>query len=155
MLAAYAELATTELGSVSDLSPPPEPSLSDPSGLVPVIPHLQYPFVMTTAGANVTEQDSLAEIAGCVNLIVDVPQDAIPEVPGLGIPDPTFGQMLLDTGLLADQIEQQEPRAQLDITQSVSQTIGQATANEVTVFASTPNSDDVLVITVSAESDSQ
>lgn len=75
------------------------------------VPHFSWPFTMTTRGAQVVEQDSLAEIFSCVQAIAHTPLGAIPEVPGFGMPQLAFGQAPLDTLPAVSALELQEPRA--------------------------------------------
>lgn len=80
-----------------------------------VIPHLALPFAFSPGPgrpAVVVEQDSLADVAACVEVIVRYRRGQLIENPGLGIEDPAFLADLPDEQILAI-IAEQEPRAEV------------------------------------------
>lgn len=81
-------------------------------------PHFAYPFRFETAPsgvkyAAVTEQHSEDEITDCVVRIAHTPRGVRDELPEFGISDPTFVQAPVDGELLAEEIREWEPRADL------------------------------------------
>jgi hypothetical protein len=77
------------------------------------VPHFDLPFRFDHGAAAVNEQDSLDDIAVCVEAIVRYEQGQRPELPEFGIPDYTFRQGDFDTDDLQDAIEVWEERADL------------------------------------------
>ncbi len=83
------------------------------------VPHFAYPFRFAQPGSGqagltpqiaVQEQDSVDEIATCVNSILLCPVGFRDELVEFGIVDPTFS-VRVDLDALADAIELWEPRA--------------------------------------------
>lgn len=93
--------------------------------LNPDIPHFSHPFVfMTLPGggvvAGVDEQDEGDEIAACVERIVRTPEGYRDELPSFGIPQQVFAQGPLDTEPIRRKVAEFEPRADLDLSSSIS-----------------------------------
>jgi hypothetical protein len=82
-----------------------------PFGTVVDTPHFAWPFTLTNTGANVVEQDTLAEIFSCVQAIAVCPVGACPDLPGFGIPDLAFANAPVNPTRVVVAIQQQEPRA--------------------------------------------
>lgn len=80
-----------------------------------VTPHLAWPFKLTNSGAVVNEQQSIQDTFAQVQLVANVQQGEIPELPTLGIPDFTFEQMPPDLASLTTLIQQQVPDATVQI----------------------------------------
>lgn len=74
-------------------------------------PHFDLPFRFGGPQAAVNEQDSIEEVASCVNAILLCPLGYRPELPEFGIEDPAFAQMPLDRDGIRRQVELWEPRA--------------------------------------------
>lgn len=90
------------------------------------IPHLAFPFTIGEDGtAEVVEQDSLDEVAQCVQVLLSTPQGSRVVVPSYGVPDPTF--VGLDEATVEQAVSDWEPRAEVAVS------IGQPPANAVSV----------------------
>ena len=64
------------------------------------IPHLRIPFRITSSGAaDVVEQDSIDDVAQCVEVLLRTRPGDRPEVPEYGIDEPLFGEGVLKQGL--------------------------------------------------------
>lgn len=74
------------------------------------VPHFAYPFRFGPPAAT-TEQDSLAEIADCVVVILLCPETFRVELPEFGLPDPTFSTPIVDLNVIRTAVERWEPRA--------------------------------------------
>lgn len=81
--------------------------------------HFDYPFVFnnTTKHASIADQDTLTDVANCVQAILATELGFRPDRPDFGIPDQVFELQPLNLENLIEIIENQEPRAQLLITQ--------------------------------------
>lgn len=78
------------------------------------IPHLSLPFRFEAHAADghvvVSEQDSIDDIANCVELIVKTPLGWRDEAPDFGIPDLTFSVLPIGPQTIEQLLEEQEPR---------------------------------------------
>jgi len=88
-------------------------------------PHFSHPFRFETTPGHgkvvaVSEQHSEPEIEDCVLRIVSYERGLRDELPEFGISDPTFQQQPIDIEALASEINEWEPRAELDVDTSVS-----------------------------------
>src|SRR4051794_33709970 len=81
------------------------------------IPHLKLPFHIGGRGAaDVIEQDSIEEIAQCVQVLVSTRLGERIEIPNYGIPDQVMTvESVARTASLATQIERWEPRARVAV----------------------------------------
>lgn len=72
-------------------------------------PHFTFPF----AAFKTVEQDSDADIQGCVTVIASTPVGSLLDEPEFGIPNPVFAQLGADTDAdwLVDAVSEWEPRA--------------------------------------------
>jgi phage baseplate assembly protein W len=77
-----------------------------------VVPHFAFPFRVGPSGMATVEQDSLEEIAQCVEVVVRTrPGDRI-ENPELGVTDLTFSaDPVPDRAVITAAVEVWEPRA--------------------------------------------
>jgi phage baseplate assembly protein W len=80
-------------------------------------PHFNFPFTLTSAGAQVVEQDSEDDITNCVRAILSTPKGWRDEVPEFGIDPPTFSLQPLGAEEIAAEVMMQEPRADLVATE--------------------------------------
>lgn len=86
---------------------------------MPDLPHFAYPFSFAaqpdgTVAARVVEQDTVEDLQACVARIVGTPVGSRDEVPGFGVTQLAFQQGDIAQGPLRSQLEQWEPRADLD-----------------------------------------
>jgi phage baseplate assembly protein W len=88
----------------------------------PQIPHLSYPFQRSTDGTmiDVVEQDTVADITSCVNVILVCPMGARFERPDFGWVFPVFQMLPVDRAGLEYAIAAFEPRAKARIGQIAS-----------------------------------
>lgn len=87
------------------------------SGLVDT-PHFALPLRYVNGSAVVNQQDSMDDIADCVEAVcLTIPGDR-DEMPEFGIEDPTFGQQPIPLGPLLAQITTFESRATLLASQA-------------------------------------
>jgi len=78
------------------------------------IPHFDLPFrLLGSSGAAVVPQDSLTDIANCVEAAVRTQQGTRKEIPTFGVVEMTFGQQPLNVNDLMAYIVEHEPRAEL------------------------------------------
>jgi hypothetical protein len=83
------------------------------------IPHIAIPIsVVNVTSYATTQQDTNAEDAGCVAVILQFPLGYRDEAPDFGITDPTFSERPIDTSEIETQIETYEPRATIEISES-------------------------------------
>lgn len=80
------------------------------------IPHFALPFRFATPEAAVVEQDSIDEIAYCAYAILACPLGFRVDLPEFGLPDLTFTQQPVDVQIVAQAIEEWEPRALVEFT---------------------------------------
>lgn len=81
------------------------------------IPHFDLPFRLNGKSFGVVEQDTPADIANCVECIIRTPAGFREDSPDFGLEDLVFTNQPINTDRLTSQIVQQEPRAQVFITQ--------------------------------------
>lgn len=74
------------------------------------VPHLAFPFRFENGSAAVVEQDTVEDVAQCVELIVRTTYGSRIELPEFGVTDQTF-RTTVDRHALLAQIERWEPRA--------------------------------------------
>lgn len=77
------------------------------------VPHFSLPFRFTNGQAAVNEQDTIDDIADCVEAVLRTPVGSRPEHPLFGIPDQVFQQRPLDVDDIARRVEAWEPRAKV------------------------------------------
>lgn len=82
------------------------------------IPHIAIPIAIRDAAYVSTQQDTNAEVAGCVAVILQFPLGYREEAPEFGITDPTFSDRPIDTTEIESQVEAYEPRATIEISES-------------------------------------
>jgi phage baseplate assembly protein W len=77
---------------------------------VVAVPKFALPFRAANGMLVVNEQDSLADVATCVTILLATPRGTRLELPDYGIGDPLFTTSL-DTAEIAAQLARYEPRA--------------------------------------------
>lgn len=75
------------------------------------VPRLRFPLRFTNGRTELVEQDSIEEIAQCVEIILRTPRGQRLDLPDFGIPDQAFRENGADLVALRSAIEQYEPRA--------------------------------------------
>lgn len=79
------------------------------------VPHLAIPFGLNSDGSvSVVEQDTVEEVAQCVQVLLGTVEGQRQFVPTYGIPDPTF--VGLDQLAVEQAVADWEPRAQITVT---------------------------------------
>lgn len=98
---------------LSPATPPPAaPELRPATG--PVAPvHFALPFRYVNGAPVVNDQDSVDDVAACVEAIVRFPKGYRPEQPDFGITDPTFTQGGANVDLLHQEVAEWEERVDL------------------------------------------
>lgn len=77
----------------------------------PTVPHFQVPFEIAEDGSpRCVEQDSLDDVAQCIEVLLMTPVGSLIELPSYGIPDPMFVEHL-DRPAILGAIDRWEPRA--------------------------------------------
>lgn len=83
----------------------------------PEIPHFSLPFRFERSGAHgmiaMSEQDSIDDIANCVELIVRTPINWRDESPDFGIPDLTFKILPIRPETIEQLVSPLEPRVKI------------------------------------------
>jgi phage baseplate assembly protein W len=84
------------------------------------VPQLAYPLRIDPASGTfaVVEQDSVDDVAGCVEVVLRTRVGDRDELPEFGIPDLTFLELPLDLDDLVDMVSLWEPRAELLIEEA-------------------------------------
>lgn len=82
------------------------------------VPHIAIPIAVRGNSYATNQQDTNAEVAACVAVIVGFPIGYREEAPEFGIDDPTFSDRPIDTSGIEAAVEEYEPRATLTITES-------------------------------------
>lgn len=93
------------------------------------IPHLALPFRVVGGQAIVNEQDTIDDVAACVEAVLRYPQGSRVEKPGFGLPDQTFAQGGADPAAVAATVARWEPRAQTDVAESLEGLVSRVTVN--------------------------
>lgn len=75
------------------------------------VPRLRFPLSFKYGRLELVEQDSLAEIAQCVEIILRTPRGHRLDLPDFGVPDQAFRENGADLVALRAAVEQYEPRA--------------------------------------------
>jgi phage baseplate assembly protein W len=83
------------------------------------IPHLAVPLRVTGGRWVVVEQDTEEEVAQCVRNVCAFERGYRVEDPDFGINDPAFTTMPIDTGDIAQALEDYEERAEVAIFQEI------------------------------------
>jgi phage baseplate assembly protein W len=84
------------------------------------VPRLAFPIVQGTNGhLRTVPQDSIDEVAQCVEILLRTEIGARDELPAFGTTDLTFEQMPLDVEPIAAQVEHWEPRARVRMAQDL------------------------------------
>lgn len=83
-----------------------------------LVPHFDLPFRMSGTSFATVEQDSSADVANCVEAIIRTPNGFRDDTPDFGMDDNTFATLPLNLEKLTAQIENQEPRAAIALTQN-------------------------------------
>lgn len=78
------------------------------------IPHFKYPFQIDGTKVAEVEQDSMADVAGCVEVILRTPHGHRDYLPEFGTPDPTFTAPF-DPERLRRAVNDWEPRAEVTV----------------------------------------
>lgn len=84
-----------------------------------LVPHFDLPFAYSAGKPNVVEQDSLDDVANCVEAVVRTTQGQRLEISDFGIPAQTFATTPLDQATIVAQILQYEPRASVVLDQAL------------------------------------
>lgn len=82
-------------------------------------PHFNFPFTIMPSGVTVVEQDSLDDVANCVVAIMATTVGSRDLAPDFGVPDLIFVNQPIGVHDLL--ISQQEPRADLDVSERFDQ----------------------------------
>lgn len=77
------------------------------------VPHFDLPFRFSQGRAVEVEQDSIDDVAACVEAALRTRPHERDEHPEFGTPDLTFSQLPLSTDALVATVEKSEPRARL------------------------------------------
>lgn len=104
------------------------------------IPHLSLPIRYENSVFVTNEQDTDAEAADCVKVILRFERGTRPEAPEFGINDPTFQTQPIDVDDIAEAIGFYEPRVNANIT-TVDGVDGTST---VSIKVNIPGSDDTV-----------
>jgi phage baseplate assembly protein W len=78
------------------------------------VPHLAWPLRLIGGQLAAVEQDTLAEVTQCVNVLLRTPRGARVLLPDFGVEDPSFVDGLDIDDALA-QVARYEPRAVVDV----------------------------------------
>lgn len=106
-----------------------------------IIPHLALPIQMAGKGLAVRDQDSDAEVADCVKVIMSFSRGDRAEDLDFGIDDPTFQTQPIDTADIETAIADYEPRADVEVN-TVDLPDGSTT---VEIKLTQPTSDDTMM----------
>lgn len=84
-------------------------------------PHFNFPFAWENGKASVVEQDSYEDVINCVQVILSYHkgQRLLDNRASFGIDAPEFELSPVDINSIHNNIVDQEPRAQVDITQEI------------------------------------
>jgi hypothetical protein len=82
------------------------------------VPHISLPIQITAGAYATVQQDTTAEVADCVAVIVAFPIGYREDQPDFGITDPAFTVRPIDTTEIEEVIETYEPRAVVTISES-------------------------------------
>lgn len=85
------------------------------------IPHFRLPFRVTNGSVDTIEQDSLDEIAQCVQVLLSTELGTRLELPDYGIAQPLFMTKIDFSAVLA-QLDKWEPRARTVINSDIDST---------------------------------
>lgn len=88
----------------------------------PQIAHLKFPVEIRDGQFVTVEQDSDADVLGCVELIARTPQGHWDSLPSMGLPDLAFSRP--DAGSLRAMIEPYEPRARVYADTRIADQVG-------------------------------
>lgn len=83
-----------------------------------LVPHFDLPFRLSGTSFAVTEQDSERDIGNCVETIIRTPYGSRDDNPNFGLDDHTFENQPLAKDAIIAQIEDQEPRSTILITET-------------------------------------
>jgi hypothetical protein len=75
------------------------------------VPHFAFPFQFNGGSFAEIEQDSMEDLAACVEVAILTQQGWRKEIPTFGVNDPTFEIQPLDLDKLTEEIVAHEPRA--------------------------------------------
>lgn len=79
----------------------------------PQIPHFSIPFRYRNGKPVVVEQDSIDDIANCVEAALRTPLGARDEYPEYGVPEMVFRQQPINTSDIVRRLDDMEPRASI------------------------------------------
>lgn len=99
------------------------------------VPQLSYPLRIdpSTGTFAEVEQDSVDDVAGCVEAVLRTRVGERDELPGFGTPDLAFHELPLDMGELLLQVAEWEPRADLLIEEAPQVLYDMTTRLQITV----------------------
>jgi len=103
------------------------------------VPHLELPMRVVGGQYAQREQDTDAEVADAIRVLVSFMRGDRIEDPEFGVDDPSFQTQPIDTDDIYSAIHEYEPRAQVDIT-THDQPDGSTT---VSIKMAQPTSDDL------------
>jgi hypothetical protein len=94
--------------------------------IAPENPHFSFPFTIAAGKVSVSEQDSPDEIASCVAVALSYVQGDRALRPTFGRPqNVNFSKRPIDVEALQAAVKQNEPRADVDLTeQAINERIG-------------------------------
>lgn len=84
-----------------------------------LVPHFDLPFRLNGTSFAVVDQDSERDISNCVETIVRTPYGFRNDNPDFGLDDHTFDNQPLNKNAIITQIENQEPRSTIVITETM------------------------------------
>lgn len=83
-----------------------------------LVPHFDLPFRLSGTSFAVAEQDSEIDISNCVETIIRTPYGFRDDNPDFGLDDHTFENIPLAKEIIISQIQNQEPRSTILITEN-------------------------------------
>lgn len=83
-----------------------------------VVPHFALPFRFTAAGADVVEQDTLDDVAQCVEALLRTREGQRIDLLSYGVADLVFDTVIDVPGIIAE-ITQWEPRASVNLNDDI------------------------------------
>lgn len=81
------------------------------------LPHFAFPFQLQGSSFAVLEQDTVEEVAQCVEVLIATPVGARTDQPDFGVVDLTF-QQSIDHAAILDAVAVWEPRALAEVASS-------------------------------------
>lgn len=85
---------------------------------MPEVPHFALPFRFENGRAAEVEQDSVEDVAACVEAVLRTQPGEREELPGFGVPEATFSVAPLDVEAITAAVSAWEPRARVLATEA-------------------------------------